>query len=336
MAEWIIACNPKEYDIIGAFNARERIDWKQSTNIEADDIVYIYVTKPVQAIQYQCVVVKANMENEEVDDRDYVLEDTDYANYGRYMQLQLLKKYDTPKLCYHELQNNGLKTVQGPSIMPKQLSDYIFASTETLNGKKITRRHVLIKNPAVTAESDEENITIGQCPELELSAVDDDEDKRLIEDLKKASLSYGQDDFRYEDGAKDKPAAVYINGCKTYPRDRQTAINALAHAHYLCEAGPDHPTFIRKNSNKNYTEPHHLVPMSFSDEFLASLDREQNIVSLCSNCHNLIHYGKDAGKLLKILYQNRKEALKGIGINITYGQLLDMYQLKPEDAGHFS
>lgn len=169
-------------------------------------------------------------------------------------------------------------------------------------------------------------------PELEISEVNDDEDRRLIEELRQASLSNGRDDFEYEDGAKEKPAAVYINGHRTYPRDRQTAVNALAHAHYLCEIDAGHPTFVRKNSDKNYTEPHHLIPLSFSDRFPVSLDREQNIVSLCSNCHNLIHYGKDAGKLLKVLYHDRKGALQSIGVNITYDQLLAMYQMKPEDA----
>lgn len=143
MAEWIIACNPDEYDVIGAFDALDVIDWKQSTNIEVDDIVYIYVAKPVSALRFKCVVQKVNMEDPEIDDIDFVIDDTGYADYGRYMQLQLLEKYDTPKLSYYQLQLNGLKTVQRPSIAPKQLSDYIFASTETLTGKRITRRHAI-------------------------------------------------------------------------------------------------------------------------------------------------------------------------------------------------
>lgn len=70
-----------------------------------------------------------------------------------------------------------------------------------------------------------------------------------------------------------------------------------------------HPTFIRKKSDKKYTEPHHLIPMAFSDEFDVSLDVEENIVSLCSNCHNQIHYGKDADVLLRKLYEERKDEL---------------------------
>lgn len=555
MTEWIIPCNPGVYDVIGAFNALDMIDWKQSTNIEVDDIVYIYVAKPVGAIRFKCVVRKVNMEDSEIDDINYVIDDPEYADYGRYMQLQLVEKYDTPKLSYYQLQINGLKTVQGPSMVPKQLSDYIFASTETLTGQRITRRHAVeilarVYDRPVTARNftniiyeigkhqsaifgelnflaesgemkkegtpaqyyfspavkqptphyyyvfqgrsfDEEckdgflwaprngnngpakhhwsrmgevkkgdvilhgkqgrfvavsvvkkdsyvsrrpntdvsekwaddgwcietdyfvfphavrikdywdrireiqpsqygpfnkngdgnwgylfaanqelarflldatagmtdfdgHIPVkGSAPEgmqpgsidsdveteslpeekwSEIFGVNNDEDRRLIEELRQASLSNAQDDFEYEDGAKEKPAAIYINGHRTYPRDRQTAVNALSHAHYLCEIDAGHPTFVRKNSDKNYTEPHHLIPLSFSDQFPVSLDREQNIVSLCSNCHNLIHYGRDAGKLLKVLYHDRKGALQSIGVNITYDQLLAMYQIKPEDA----
>lgn len=103
------------------------------------------------------------------------------------------------------------------------------------------------------------------------------------------------------------------------------AINALAHAGYVCEVDLTHPTFIRKKSDKKYTEPHHLVPMAFSDEFEVSLDVEENIVSLCSNCHNHIHYGKDADILIKHLYEERKTILESAGIKITLGRLLSMY-----------
>ena len=71
--------------------------------------------------------------------------------------------------------------------------------------------------------------------------------------------------------------------------------------------------------------------MAFSDEFDVSLDIEENIVSLCSNCHNQIHYGKDAEALLKKLYDERKDALKKAGIIITFKRLLSMYNIQSSD-----
>ena len=57
--------------------------------------------------------------------------------------------------------------------------------------------------------------------------------------------------------------------------------------------------------------------MAFSEQFNVSLDVEENIVSLCSNCHNQIHYGADADKLIEKLYEERKDALASVGIIIT-------------------
>lgn len=68
------------------------------------------------------------------------------------------------------------------------------------------------------------------------------------------------------------------------------------------------------------------MPLSFSDRFDVSLDVEENIVSLCSNCHNQIHYGQDSYSLIKKLYQERKKHLEQVGIKITLKELLDMYR----------
>ncbi len=119
---------------------------------------------------------------------------------------------------------------------------------------------------------------------------------------------------------------VKLASHKAYPRDKKTAINALSHANYLCEIENAHPTFLRRNSSKPYSEPHHLVPMAFSDEFEVSLDVEENIVSLCSNCHNHIHYGQGADVLIKKLFNDRQEALHQVGIDITLEQLLEYYK----------
>lgn len=166
---------------------------------------------------------------------------------------------------------------------------------------------------------------IALWPELDLMEANETEDDELVDELKQANLKNAQDDFQYNGTAKKKQAPKYTNGNMTYPRNRQTALNALAHAHYGCEVEVDHPSFIRKKSDKNYTEPHHLVPMAFSDSFEVSLDVEENIISLCSNCHNQIHYGRDAEELLRKLYESRKDDLKRVGIDTTIEQLLKMY-----------
>lgn len=110
-------------------------------------------------------------------------------------------------------------------------------------------------------------------------------------------------------------------------RDAQIAIDALAHAKFKCEFNGSDKTFMRKNGAA-YTEPHHLIPISRYNEFEYSVDAMENIISLCSHCHNLLHYGRldDKKEILEKLFLDRKEALKGIGLEITYEQLLSYYR----------
>lgn len=77
---------------------------------------------------------------------------------------------------------------------------------------------------------------------------------------------------------------------------------------------------IKKKTGKSM-----LVPLAYSDKFNVSLDVEENLVSLCSNCHNNLHYGKDFESLLKKLYKDRKEVLAKFGINISFEELLRIY-----------
>ena len=120
------------------------------------------------------------------------------------------------------------------------------------------------------------------------------------------------------------------NHWKLERKERAKIIAQIGTGHIIKEVEVDrnHPTFIRKKSDKPYTEPHHLVPMSFSDAFDVSLDREENIVSLCSNCHNEIHYGRDAAEIIKKLYTKRKRLLNSVGIDITLDELYEMYSIK--------
>lgn len=137
-------------------------------------------------------------------------------------------------------------------------------------------------------------------------------------------------DFKYNDIIDQaKPKYDYkkekINGGET-PRDLTVAFNALKKANFSCEVDNNHFLFLRKNSNINYTEGHHLIPLKYQDMFDVNLDVEANIVSLCSNCHNQIHYGKDYEALISKLFNERKLRLDKCGIHITLEELLKLYE----------
>ena len=58
--EWIISGNPKEYRVIEAFRELRKLDWRQSkkANINAGDIVYVFVSEGIWAIRFKCRVIK--------------------------------------------------------------------------------------------------------------------------------------------------------------------------------------------------------------------------------------------------------------------------------------
>lgn len=113
-------------------------------------------------------------------------------------------------------------------------------------------------------------------------------------------------------------------------RDPKVAADALARADYKCEFDVNDRIFLRK-SGKGYTEPHHLIPISKFRDFdykNCSLDTMENIVSLCSHCHNLLHYGREEDKtpVLNKLYEDRKDALTNVGLDITFEDLKKYYK----------
>lgn len=116
MAQWIIPCNIELYDVIGAFQKLKCIDWKQSNHsISENDVVYIYVGKPISAIKYKCRVNKANYEKASIDDSEFVINGEVYENYGNYMELELLEEYDQSNFSIEVLKANGLRgRIQGP------------------------------------------------------------------------------------------------------------------------------------------------------------------------------------------------------------------------------
>lgn len=137
---------------------------------------------------------------------------------------------------------------------------------------------------------------------------------------------YAEDEhIEYENTPKPpKPGIDVVS--HQYPRSKTVSQRALSKAQYLCECNPQHVTFKRKNCDKNYTEPHHLIPLGAATDFPEiDLDREQNIVSLCSNCHNWLHYGDGIDVILRPLFEQRKDLLKAIGAEITYEQLKAYY-----------
>ena len=124
---------------------------------------------------------------------------------------------------------------------------------------------------------------------------------------------------------EDKP--LLLSDDKKFKRIYSVGKNALKNSGYSCFVDADHDTFLT-DEGLPYMEAHHLIPFKFQKDFKYSLQVQANVVCLCPQCHRKLHYGKDRNELLKILYEDRKEALKKCGIGITFDKLLEYYDLK--------
>ncbi len=131
--------------------------------------------------------------------------------------------------------------------------------------------------------------------------------------------------------------SISSSGKRIYPRSAAVSLNALNLAGNVCAVNPDHPSFLRRDRSAMYMEPHHLIPMSLTDYFNVDLDREQNIFSLCSNCHNRIHYGtkEDVKILITKLFSSREDDICSIlGKKITIDELCRIYDTMAKKKRH--
>ncbi len=531
MTEWVITCDAASYDVEGAFTNLRKVDWKQNNNIEAGDIVYIYVGKPVSAIRYMCRANKVDLAKPDIDDSEYILNASFEEPGDRYMELELLKSFNDANWNLEKIMKNGLRQVRGSSRVTEELHNYIESilgkekqTSKTKSraqritilmqaqGRPVTARELMNimypgnKNESQVADElrymmqqnkvirrgipyqyyyelpdkqkrnyfyvmqnktyleelsggyiwapqrndiDEEgahhwkrmqevkkgdiilhgfkqqvvavsvaktdcyaaskpdelvdkwnkdgwkvdldyfcfdnpikpkaiweelkliqpdkyapfnkngngnqgylfaaNQTICQCildniskngtpgagsvdhsPEREKQKKTIRKYEKLADDeLINAVEATPENELPQKDNyvpiPEERKEPVTDGESYSYPRNKMTALKALKRANYECEIDESHPSFIRKTNGTKYTEPHHLIPMSEQDRYENSLDIQANIVSLCSNCHNELHYGQNPGPLLRKLYDARKDELTAAGILISLSELLKLY-----------
>ncbi|MFW3427460.1 HNH endonuclease [Aliarcobacter butzleri] len=111
---------------------------------------------------------------------------------------------------------------------------------------------------------------------------------------------------------------------KTNNRIKRTC---LENAEYKCTFNINHETFINKE-NTPFVEAHHLIPMSMQTRFTQNLDRLENLISLCPNCHRQIHYGNEESRfeLLESFYNQRIQSLQEAGFSLTLEELKSFYR----------
>jgi len=107
--EWLIPANHKYYNLIEHFQNNNTCLWKAYSNINLNDIIYIYIGVPYQSIMFKLKVIEINKKN----------------NDNIIMNLLLLEKYDENKYTKEILNNYGITNIRGKRSLPKSLSNYI-------------------------------------------------------------------------------------------------------------------------------------------------------------------------------------------------------------------
>jgi 5-methylcytosine-specific restriction protein A len=128
---WIISANSNVYDHSSSFEHNNFIDWRQGNRkFRIGDIVYIYCTKPLQMIQYKCLVEKIDLDFSEIkDDKEYWLDQKKYLKSleGKFIRLRLIEQVSNDKMRLDNLKKNGLNSApEGPiKIKDENLLKYI-------------------------------------------------------------------------------------------------------------------------------------------------------------------------------------------------------------------
>ncbi len=107
---WIFSYNQKDYDVDGAMSSLQRIDWgiKNITakgKVKENDVVYLYGSKPVQAIMYRCRVVKSGKTHTTIDDTEFGGNPS--GTPGDWVEIEIDCKYANGGLSRKELLKHG-------------------------------------------------------------------------------------------------------------------------------------------------------------------------------------------------------------------------------------
>ena len=197
------------------------------------------------------------------------------------------------------------------------ISDFVLSKYE----KEISKLSIYNKEPEIILTLNEELIEDNEA-NLENELGENLEQKRII-----TSFAYDINTEKFKRQNNRMPVSYKTKTGVRYKTNPRLSKTALQLANYKCQIDIDnHNTFISK-LGQQYMEAHHLIPMHAQKDFSVNLDRIENIVSICPNCHSAIHLGNDSVRLecLKKLYDQRIQGLRKVGINISFGELFTKY-----------
>ena len=156
---------------------------------------------------------------------------------------------------------------------------------------------------------------------LELKIFSNSYEKFFI-DITNKNIPINNKEIIYASNNRE-PNLLHNKSITQFKTDPKLKKRVFEENNYKCEIDDNHKTF-KKDSGDIYMEGHHLIPMKGQKDFPeVNIDRTENIVCICPNCHRMAHYGnKDTRKkILKFLFNKRSKLLTGVGINLNFETL---------------
>lgn len=106
MANWLVTVDYDDFELDKAFDVLPKIYWKNSTTnqdkgLQVNDIVYVYVTKPVSKVMYQFKVIgHADRSEYPLAQKAFWKDTSQLDSIKGYAIFEKLKKLDKPSLSY--------------------------------------------------------------------------------------------------------------------------------------------------------------------------------------------------------------------------------------------
>ena len=106
MANWLVTVNYNEFDLEKAFDTLPTIFWKNSSTLEGkglqvNDMVYVYVTKPISKVMYQFkVIAHADKSEYPVAQKAFWKDKTQLGSIKEYAVFEKLQKVDKATLSF--------------------------------------------------------------------------------------------------------------------------------------------------------------------------------------------------------------------------------------------
>ena len=130
-------------------------------------------------------------------------------------------------------------------------------------------------------------------------------------------------------GKIPKPDKKRVGRTEQYARNPGFSKAAIINAGHKCQYDNSHVTFDLPQTNNNFVEAHHLIPMQYQEQFEYSIDVPENIIPLCPNCHRRIHKSGLSSKeemLVKLFSASKQAELSPKGISVSFSELLNFYK----------